>query len=34
MADLVTDGVRYAWTGREYRDTRPAPPAVDLRPRR
>ena len=32
MADLVSDDERYAWTGSEYRDVRPAP-AVDLRPR-
>ena len=33
MADLVTEGERYVWSGQDYRDTRPAP-AVDLRPRR
>ncbi len=34
MADLVTDNVRYAWNGHEYRDTRPPPPPIDLRRRR
>jgi hypothetical protein len=34
MADLVTDNVRYVWTGTEYRDSRPAPAAVDLRRRK
>jgi hypothetical protein len=33
MADLVTGDVRYAWNGHEYRDTRPPPPPIDLRPR-
>ncbi|GAC1347999.1 MAG: hypothetical protein NVSMB18_34800 [Acetobacteraceae bacterium] len=33
MADLLTDGERYVWTGTTYRSTHPAP-AVDLRPRR
>ena len=32
LADLVTDTEQYAWDGRAYRDTRPAPP-VNLRPR-
>lgn len=33
MADLVSDGERYVWTGTAYRDANPAP-AIDLRPRR
>jgi hypothetical protein len=28
MADLVTDATKYVWTGTEYRDSRPAPPAA------
>ena len=32
MSDLLANEEHYAWTGSEYRDTRPAP-AVDLRPR-
>lgn len=33
MADLIGADSRYVWTGKEYRDTRPAP-AIDLRPHR
>lgn len=33
MADLLTENQRFVWTGKEYRDSRPAP-AVDLRPRK
>lgn len=34
MSDLITDDIRYVWSGQEYRDSRPAPASVDLRRRR